>query len=650
MQLVRRSLLLRLGLAPVLTVLSVLPSRADLAPKWSDAELLAFSDVVVTGTVVAVATGWDNRTVYTYVTLDVGDVIKGWIPERQIVVKQLGGRVDDLALTIGGQAVFTAGEQVLVFLEARRGDRTLSTTALWQGKWTISTDAPSGERLATRRLPATPDRRAFGLALDVRAHGSLIQALRAQAGEASRSSSAAVPAFVVYPRESQAARPVVEVDATAIMNGVWGDGILDGVPALVEGASADCFTRFTGASTLTWTAGDLCGDMGASGGTLSLSGYWARAAIAPERVTADPFLLILQAGVITNGGASAATYLTPASCAAQIRAHEMAHARGRSHAATISAMLDRSCATPGLSIQSQSDALVRAAAGIGPATVTSSTFTIAWDAPNSGAAPTSYIVEAGSAPGLADLARFTVGTATSYLATAVAPGTYYVRVRAANAGGISSASNEISATVVGPGSGGATPAAPSGLASTANGSTVTLTWNAAAGSTATAYWIEAGSATGISDLAGFSTGSTATSFMATGVGAGSYFVRVKAMSSAGIGPASNEIRLTVAGASSLCSGAPGAPGVLTTAVTGSTMILSWAGSAGLPTSYVVEAGSSTGSSDLANFDTASTSTTLQATGVGRQLRRASQGQEPVRRQRSFERSPGVGTISRAHPA
>ena len=77
MQLVRRSLLLRLGLAPVLTVLSVLPSRADLAPKWSDAELLAFSDVVVTGTVVAVATGWDNRTVYTYVTLDVGDVIKG---------------------------------------------------------------------------------------------------------------------------------------------------------------------------------------------------------------------------------------------------------------------------------------------------------------------------------------------------------------------------------------------------------------------------------------------------------------------------------------------------------------------------------------------------------------------------------------------
>lgn len=616
MRLSRRVLLLTLGLAVVLNVLSARPSRADLAPKWSDAELLDFSDVVVTGTVAAVATGWDTGAVYTYVTLDVGDVIKGWIPERRIVLKQLGGRVDDLALTIGGQPTFTVGEQILAFLEVRRGDRTLSTTALWQGKWAISTDSVSGQRLATRQLPGTPDRRAFGLAMDVRALGPMVQELRAQAGEASRSPSAAVAAFVVYPREAQAGRPVFDVDATVIMNGVWRDGTLDRAPAPAAGTGADCFTRFTGSAAMTWTGGDPCGDMGVGGGTLSVSGYWARATIGPELGTAEPFMQILQAGVITNAGPIAATYLTAPSCADQIHAHEEAHARGQSHASTVTAILDRSCATRTLSLQSQSDALVRAAAGLGAAAVTGSTFTIAWDTADSGGAPTTYVIEFGSAPGLDDLTSFaTGGTATSHLATSVPPGTYYVRVRAANEGGVSPASNEVSVTVLEPT--GTIPAAPSALASTANGSTVMLTWNAAAGSTVTAYWIEAGSASGMSDLAGFSTGSTATTFLATGVGAGTYFVRVRAINSAGTGPASNEVRLTVAGAHGPCSGAPGAPGGLSASVTGSTVILAWNGSAGLPTSYMVEAGASAGSSDLAIFDTASTSPTLRATGVGR---------------------------------
>jgi hypothetical protein len=65
-----------------------------------------------------------------------------------------------------------------------------------------------------------------------------------------------------------------------------------------------------------------------------------------------------------------------------------------------------------------------------------------WTA-TSGAPPVSgYIVEAGSAPGMSDLARLTVGNVTRFTATAP-PGVYYVRVRAINARGISFPSNEI---------------------------------------------------------------------------------------------------------------------------------------------------------------------------------------------------------------
>ncbi|MCX6553371.1 MAG: S8 family serine peptidase, partial [Acidobacteria bacterium] len=57
--------------------------------------------------------------------------------------------------------------------------------------------------------------------------------------------------------------------------------------------------------------------------------------------------------------------------------------------------------------------------------------------------------------------------------------------------------------------------------------------------------IEAGSAPGQADLANFSTGSTATSFAASGVGAGTYYVRVRATNAFGTSGPSNEATLSV---------------------------------------------------------------------------------------------------------
>src|SRR5207245_8447562 len=83
-------------------------------------------------------------------------------------------------------------------------------------------------------------------------------------------------------------------------------------------------------------------------------------------------------------------------------------------------------------------------------TASGSTVTLTWSAPAGGCAPTSYVLQAGSSVGSSNLANSTVGNATSYVATGVANGTYYVRVRAANEYGQSAASNEFTLVVATP--------------------------------------------------------------------------------------------------------------------------------------------------------------------------------------------------------
>ena len=80
-----------------------------------------------------------------------------------------------------------------------------------------------------------------------------------------------------------------------------------------------------------------------------------------------------------------------------------------------------------------------------PGTLTASTangvVSLAWGAAAGNA--TTYVVEAGSATGLANVGTFATGHLDTTFITPAPSGTYYVRVRAANAAGIGPASNEI---------------------------------------------------------------------------------------------------------------------------------------------------------------------------------------------------------------
>jgi hypothetical protein len=181
-----------------------------------------------------------------------------------------------------------------------------------------------------------------------------------------------------------------------------------------------------------------------------------------------------------------------------------------------------------------------------PATATSSSnVTLTWIAPTIGT-PTSYVIEASSSPGgTANLANFNTGSASTTLVVPDVPaGTYYIRVRAVSSCGTGAPSSELQLIVSSPNASVCT-SPPRKLASTVTGSNITLTWGAPATGAPTSYVVQAGSSAGGADLANFDTGSLATTFPATNVPAGSYYVRVYGKNSCGLSAPSNEILMTV---------------------------------------------------------------------------------------------------------
>ena len=179
------------------------------------------------------------------------------------------------------------------------------------------------------------------------------------------------------------------------------------------------------------------------------------------------------------------------------------------------------------------------------ATVSGNSVTLVWNAPASGDAVLSYVLEAGSVSGATDLANVvTNNTATTFFASGIGVGSYFVRVRARNAAGVSASSNEVVVVVGSIGCTGA-PAAVSGLSGTLNSGTLALVWSQPGGGcAATSYILQAGSAPGLSNLANFNTGNAATTYVASGVGPSTYYLRVVAVNGNGQSGPSNEILLT----------------------------------------------------------------------------------------------------------
>ncbi len=165
------------------------------------------------------------------------------------------------------------------------------------------------------------------------------------------------------------------------------------------------------------------------------------------------------------------------------------------------------------------------------ANVQGNAVTLNWNAPAAGGAAASYLVEAGNAPGSANLGSAPT-TSTSLAVGGVPTGQYFVRVRARNAVGTSAPTSDVIVSV-----GCTPPAPPSTFTAVVTGNSVAVTWAVAAGTTSTV--IDAGYAAGATALS-TPFAAPAGSVAVPNVPRGTYYLRARALNACGTSSASVE--------------------------------------------------------------------------------------------------------------
>jgi glucose/arabinose dehydrogenase len=169
------------------------------------------------------------------------------------------------------------------------------------------------------------------------------------------------------------------------------------------------------------------------------------------------------------------------------------------------------------------------------ANVLGNSVAITWAAPASGAAPTSYLLQAGFTPGGTEVGSIPAAS-TGLFFPNVPVGQYFVRVRAVNAAGTSAPTSDLVLNV-----GCDPPAAPTTLNFVVNGSVVGVNWNVEPGTVRTV--LEVGYAPGATTISYTFTAPTAG--LSTPAPPNTYFVRARAVSACGLSAPSVERTIVV---------------------------------------------------------------------------------------------------------
>lgn len=569
------------------------PVRAVVRFAAEDA-LARASAAAVRGRVLAVQSRRDAAVdaIYTHVRLAVR---RAWgFPATPAVLdlKLLGGTTADGTLAVGGQARFTVGEEVLVFVDVRPRDATLSVTGLERGKWTVAPDgdaavrgwheatglandpvvsgagAAPGDPVAIGEVEALAT--LAGTAVRVPPHVRLTTGVDAMGAASDR--AAATDGSDLLPdrgrwHEADWGAPVF-VDSMANGHPLFPGGGFTQLLRAIDAWSASSALRlqpgvlrgprcFAGGDNadgrISVSYGDPCDEIADASPTLAIGGaYYASGDV--RLVHGRPYGRFTRGIVVLDNDHAKFARLSTG-CYEDVLTHELGHAVGLAHVAATPSMMAPTLATDcvdradALPLQPADRAaldevypLVPTAAGPPgapgglTAMVTGASVGLSWLP--TGPAASSYRVIVGSVPGGSDLGQFVLGQAGVEIGN-VARGVYYARVVALNGHGTSRPSAEVT-VVVGHG----LPGPPVGLmAAAGEHGDVRVLWQVPrGGGPVSGYVLLVGTA---ADRPTTRVPVTGTALHVTGVAPGTYFVRAIAVNDAGAGPATGEMLVVV---------------------------------------------------------------------------------------------------------
>lgn len=114
-------------------------------------ELTQEAEKVVQARVTSIVTQWtpDSMQIMTYVRMNIVDDMFGPDEDNEIILKQAGGRMGTLTMSVEGTTTYKINDNNIVFLRKDLlNNATYQTVGMYQGKYRIFTDLAGVQRVA----------------------------------------------------------------------------------------------------------------------------------------------------------------------------------------------------------------------------------------------------------------------------------------------------------------------------------------------------------------------------------------------------------------------------------------------------------------------------------------------------------------------